>query len=171
MGMLLMMFRKLNLIQRKNNIEFQLTDANQQLLDYQNTSSALSNDSVSITDLASVSPSLFGPTLNHLMMAHGAATQYAEQSMAYMNSNSIFQQYGDQAPQMQQIAYMKAYESAREQVKKRIMAQLNQKEKQLEMKKTRLETQLAAIEKEEEGVSQRLQKGVEHQVAHYGLGG
>ena len=171
MGMLLMMFRKLNLIQRRNNIEFQLTDISQQLLDYQNKSSALSNDSVSITDLASVSPSLFGSTLNELSMAHIAATQYAEQSMAYMNSNSIFQQYGDQAPQMQQIAYMKAYESAREQVKKRIMAQLNQKEKQLEMKKTQLETRLAAIEKEEEGVSQRIQKGVEHQVASYGIRG
>ena len=137
---------------------------------YLKTDFLKSNDSVSITDLASVSPSLFGSTLNELSMAHGAATQYTEQSMAYMNSNSIFQQYGDQAPQMQQIAYMKAYESAREQIKKRIMAELNQKEKQLEMKKTRLETQLAAIEKEEEGVSQRLQKGVEHQVAHYGLG-
>ena len=171
MGMLLMMFRKLNLIQRRNNIEFQLTDISQQLLDCQKSSSTLSNDSVSITDLASVSPSLFGPTLNHLMMAHSAATQYAEQSMAYMNSNSIFQQYGDQAPQMQQIAYMKAYESAREQVKKRIMAQLNQKEKQLEMKKTQLETRLAAIEKEEEGVSQRIQKGVENQVTSYGIRG
>ena len=51
MGMLLMMFRKLNLIQRRNNIEFQLTDISQQLLDYQNTSSALSNDSVSITEV------------------------------------------------------------------------------------------------------------------------
>ena len=171
MGMLLMMFRKLNLIQRKNNIEFQLTDISQQLLDYQNASSALSNDSVSITDLASVSPSLFGPTLNHLMMAHGEATRYAEQAMGYMESNSIFQQYGDQAPQMQQIAYMKAYESAREQVKKRIMAQLNQKEKQLEMKKTQLNTQLTAIEKEEESTEQRIKKGVESQVAGYGLGG
>ena len=169
MGMLLMMFRKLNLIQRKNNIEFQLTDANQQLLDYQNTAAALSNDSVSITDLASVSPSLFGPTLNHLMIAHGEATQYAEQTMMYLNSNSIFQQYGDQAPQMQQIAYMKAYESAREQAKKRIMAQLNQKEKQMEMKVKKLETQLAAIEEEEKATTQRLQNAIPNQVSHYGL--
>ena len=89
--------------------------------------------------------------------------------MGYMNSNSIFQQYGDQAPQMQQIAYMKAYESAREQAKKRIMAQLNQKEKQMEMKVKKLETQLAAIEEEEKATTQRIQNAITNQVSHYGL--
>ena len=86
-----------------------------------------------------------------------------------MNNNSIFTQFGDKAPQMQQIAYMKAYEQAREQIKKRIMAQLNEREKQLEMKKTKLESQLAAIEEEEKATTQRIQAGVQSQVSHYGL--
>ena len=86
-----------------------------------------------------------------------------------MNNNSIFTQFGDNAPQMQQIAYMKAYEQAREQIKKRIMAQLNEREKQLEMKKTKLESQLAAIEEEEKATTQRIQAGVQSQVSHYGL--
>lgn len=169
MGMLLMMFRKMNLIQRKNNIEFQLNDANQQLLDYQQLSATLANNSTSITDIASIPPSLFGAGINQLMMAHGAATQYAETAMSFMNQNSIFTQFGDNAAQMQQIAYMKAYEQAKEQYKKRIQAQLNQKEKELEMKKTKLETQLAAIEEEEKATTQRIQAGVQAQVSHYGL--
>ena len=169
MGMLLMMFRKMNLIQRKNNIEFQLTDNNQQLLDTQSLSATLANDSASITDVASIPPSLFGAGINQMMMAHAADSQYAGQALTYMNNNSIFTQFGDNAPQMQQIAYMKAYEQAREQIKKRIMAQLNEREKQLEMKKTKLESQLAAIEEEEKATTQRIQAGVQSQVSHYGL--
>lgn len=169
MGMLLMMFRKMHLIQKKNNIEFQLTDLNQKLMDYQSLSASLANDSTSITDIASIPPSLFGSGINTLMMAHGAATQYANQAMTYMNNNSIFTQFGDNAPYMQQIAYMKAYEQAREQYKKRIMAQLNEQEKQMEIKKTKLEALLAQIEEEEKATTQRVQAGIQSQVSHYGL--
>lgn len=169
MGMLLMMFRKMNLIQRKNDIEFQLTENNQQLMDVQKLSTTLANDSVSITDIASIPPSLFGAGISQLMMMHSQASQYAGQAMTYMNNNSIFTQFGDKAPQMQQIAYMKAYESAREQIKKRVMAQLNEREKQLEMKKTKLDTQLATIEDEEKSTTQRIQAGIQSQVSHYGL--
>ena len=169
MGMLLMMFRKMHLIQKKNNIEFQLTDLNQKLMDYQSLSAALANDSTSITDLASIPPSLFGSGLNTLMMAHYASDQYAQQAMGYMNSNSIFTQFGDNAPYMQKLAYMKAYEKAQEQYKKRIMAQLNEKEKQMELKKTKLEALLAQIEEEEKATTQRVQSGIQSQVSHYGL--
>ncbi len=169
MGLLLMMYRKMNLIQRKNDIEYQLTDLNQQLMDYQKLSAALANDSTSITDVASIPPSLFGAGIDSMMLAHGMATQYANQAMAYMQQGSIFTQFGDNAPYMQQIAYMKAYEQGREQYKKRMMAQLNEKEKQLEMKKTKLETLLAEIEEEEKGTTQRIQSGVQSQVSHYGL--
>ncbi len=169
MGMLLMMFRKMHLIQKKNNIEFQLTDLNQKLMDYQSLSAALANDSTSITDLASIPPSLFGSGLNTLMMAHYASDQYAQQAMGYMNSNSIFTQFGDNAPYMQRLAYMKAYEKAQEQYKKRIMAQLNEKEKQMELKKTKLEALLAQIEEEEKATTQRVQSGIQSQVSHYGL--
>ncbi len=170
MGMLLMMFRKMNLIQKKNNIEFQLTDLNQKLMDYQSLSAALANDSTSLTDIASIPPSLFGSGINSLMMAHGAATQYANQAMSYMmNGGSIFTQFGDNAPYMQQIAYMKAYEQGREQYKKRIMAQLNEQEKQMELKKTKLEALLAQVEEEEKATTQRIQAGVQSQVSHYGL--
>ena len=159
----------MHLIQKKNNIEFQLTDLNQKLMDYQSLSAALANDSTSITDLASIPPSLFGSGLNTLMMAHYASDQYAQQAMGYMNSNSIFTQFGDNAPYMQKLAYMKAYEKAQEQYKKRIMAQLNEKEKQMELKKTKLEALLAQIEEEEKSTTQRIQSGVQSQVSHYGL--
>ena len=72
---------------------------------------------------------------------------------------------------MQQIAYMKAYEQGREQIKKRIQAQLNEKEKQIQMKKTKLEAQLACIEEELKGISQRLPQEVSNSISHYGLQG
>ena len=169
MGLLLMQFRKMQLLQSQNNVEFQLTDLNQKLMDYQSLSGTLANDNLTMSDIASIPPSLFGAGIDQLNMAHGFATQYAESVMQNMMSGSIFTQYGDNAPQMQQIAYMKAYEQGREQIKKRIQAQLNEKEKQIQMKKTKLEAQLACIEEELKGISQRLPQEVSNSISHYGL--
>ena len=171
MGLLLMQFRKLSLIQRQNNIEFQLTTLNQKLMDYQSMSATLASDSPTLADIASFPPSLFGAGVDHMMMAHNAASQYASSVVGSMANNSIFTQFGNNAQQMQQIAYMKAYEQAREQYKKRMQAQLNEKEKQIQMKKTNLEAQLACVEEELKGISQRLPQQVAGSISHYGLQG
>lgn len=171
MGLLLMQFRKMQLLQNKNNVEFQLTDLNQKLMDYQNMAGTIGNDSLTMADIASMPPSLFGAGIDQLNMAHNFAMQYADSVMQNMMSGSIFTQFGDNAPQMQQIAYMKAYEQGKEQIKKRIQAQLNEKEKQIQMKKTKLETQLSCIEEELKGVEQRLPQEVSSSISHYGLQG
>ena len=171
MGLLLMQFRKLSLIQRQNNIQFQLTTLNQKLMDLQSMSATLANDSPTLADIASFPPSLFGAGVNQMMMAHNAAMQYATNVVGTMAGNSIFTQFGDNAAYMQKIAMAKAYEQAREQYNKRIQAKYNQEEKQIQLKKTNLETQLACVEEELKGISQSLPQQVSSSISHYGLQG
>ncbi len=171
MGLLLMQFRKQQLLQAHNNIQFQLNNLNEQLMDLQSMAGTLSNDNVSMQDIASMPASLFGYGVDQLMMAHGSATQYANTVMQNMMNGSIFSQFGDNAAQMQQIAYMKAYEQGMEHMKKRMKAQLNEQEKQIQRKKTELETRDACIEEELKAVSQKLPQEVSSSISHYGLQG
>lgn len=173
MGLLLMQFRKMHLLQEKNNIEYQLTDLNQKLLDYQSMSATLANDNVSLSDIASMPASLFGAGVDNLMMAHGAALNYADGVMQNMaaGGNSIFDAMGGNAEVMKQIAYMKAYEQGRKQIQKRQEAQLNEKEKEIQLKKTKLESREACIEEELKGISQKLPQQISESVSHYSLQG
>lgn len=171
MGILLLQFRKMNLIQQQQNVEYQLTDINQQLNDYMSLSSTLANDSLTMADVASIPPSLFGAGIGALTNMHAQSSQYANQVLANMQAGSVFDQWGENSGYMQQIAYLKAYEQGQEQIKKRIQAQLNQKEKQLKNKQATLEAKQTMIDTELQKVDQRLAKDMERSVAGYGLGG
>ena len=171
MGLLLMQFRKQQLLQAQNNIQFQLNNLNEQLMDLQSIAGTLSNDNISINDLASMPASLFGFGINQLMMAHGNASQYANNVMQNMLNASIFTQFGDNAKYMQEIAYMKAYEQGMEHMKKRMKAQLNEQEKQIQRKKTELETRATCIEDELGAVSKKLPQEVSNSISDYGLQG
>ncbi len=170
MGLLLFQYRKQNLIQDQNNVEYQLVDLNQQLMDSQNLSATLANDSITMSDMASMPCSLFSFGMGSLMQADVLSRQYADQTMSNIGG-SVFDQYGDNKDSMMYIAWKKAYEQGREQYKKRMQMQLNQQEKQIQMKKTKLETRLACIEKELEGISQQLPNKVAGSISNFGLQG
>lgn len=170
MGCLLMLYRKMQLIQQDSDIQFQLTQLNQKLMDYQSLSATLSNESVTMTDVASIPASLFGAGIDGMMMAHNQASQYAQSAFGAMTANgSIFNQPGVDNQQMMKIAYMKLYEQGRQEVQKRQEAALNEKEKQLTMKIKKLETMDAAVNEEMKSLDGKIQTGVQQSVSHYGL--
>jgi len=169
MGCLLMLYRKMNLIQEQNDVQYQLVELNQKLTDYQSLSAALSNDSTSIADVATIPASLFGVGIDSMQMAHNQATQYANSAYAAASGQGIFNQAGMNTQQMMQIAYMKMYEQGRQEVKKRQEAALNEKEKQVTMKKTKLEVLDASISEELKAMDGKIQSGIQQSVSHYGL--
>lgn len=169
MGILLMTYRKLNLLQQQNDYEYQLEQLNQKLMDYQSMSSTLANDSVSMTDVASMPASLFGVGIDSMMLAHNQATQYAGSAYQAAASQGIFGQAGMNTPQMQQIAYMKFYEQGRQEAKKRQEAALNEKEKQIQIKKTKLEALLESTKEELQSMNGIMQNDIKSSVSHYGL--
>src|SRR5574344_888808 len=169
MGILLMTYRKMNLLQEQNNIEYQLVQLNQQLQDYQSMSATLSNDSPTMTDVASMPASLFGAGIDSMMITNNQATQYAKSAYQTALSQGLFNQQGLNTPQMQQIAYMKFYEQGCQATKNRQEAQFNEKEKQIQMKKTKLEALLESTKEELGAMNSQMQNDIKSSVSHYGL--
>ena len=166
MGLLLMMSRKLTLIRRKNNIQYQMVQINQKLNDIQKTSGVLASDNVTLADIAGMPASLFSQGITSLQQGHMMGMNWANNVM--MASGSLFAQYGPQAQQMYNIAFMKAYETGRTQYTKMLQAQINEKEKQIEQEKLLLEGELETVKEELESI--KLKDEVSSSVCHYGLG-
>ena len=166
MGLLLMMSRKLTLIRRRNNIQYQMLDLNRKLSEYQSLSGVLSSDSVNLADIAGMPASLFSQGVASLQQGHMMGMNWANNVM--MANASLFAQYGPQAQQMQQVAFAKAYETGRTQYNKILKAQINEKEKEIQQEKTLLEAEAATIKEELDSI--KLEDEVSSSVCHYGLG-
>ena len=165
MGLLLMMSRKLTLIRRKNNIQYQMVQLNQKLNEIQNLSGVLSSDNVTLADIAGMPASLFSQGIASLQQGHMMGLNWANNVM--MTNGSLFAQYGPQAQQMQQIAFMKAYETGRTQYNKMLQAQINEKEKQIQQEKTLLDAEYETVKEELDNI--KIKDEVSSSVCHYGL--
>ena len=169
MGFLMALSRKINLEHRQNNIQYQLADINSKMNDYTDYASILSQDSVSLTDIASLPTSLFGAGMMELTAAHGQALQLSSAQMNQMIASGMF---GDGSNQfVVQLTQQKLYENARKEIQKQMKVRLNEEEKSLQAKKTRLETQEKQIQQELQALDQSIANGVKSQISTYGLQG
>ncbi len=169
MGFIMFLARKIQLEHEQNNVQFQLTSISNKLQDYTNYVSILSSDSVQMADMASIPTTLFSQGLFELGNAHNQAVQIANAQMGQAQSSGMFGQNPN--PQMMNITYQKLYENARKQIQKQLQARMNEEEKQLQTKKTMLDTRLTMITKELESLDQHIGSGIKSQISNYGLQG
>jgi hypothetical protein len=169
MGFLMFLARKISLQNQDINIQYQLATLNSKLQDYTSYASVLSQDSISLSDISSLPSSLFMQGMAELSNAHYQALQISGNQFSQAMSSGLFGQ-GD-SQYVQQIAQQKMYENARKQIQKQLQARLNEEEKSLQAKKTRLETLDAEIQQELQGLDQKIASGVKSAVSNYGLQG
>ena len=163
-----MLARKIQLEDRKNDVEYQLMSISQKLNDLTSFASILSQDSISAADMASIPSSLFMQGMGELANAHMYAEQQAQNNFNVAMSSGMFGENTD--PYVQNLTMQKMYEDARRQYQKMLSAKLNEEEKSIQAKKARLDAQLAEIESELRGVEQRESKDVESSgIGRYGL--
>ena len=167
MGFLMLLARKISLQNRHNNIQYQLTTINNQLEDYTSYAGILSQDSVSLSDLASLPSSLFTQGVSELSNAHYQALQLSNSQMSQAVSSGMFGT--DQNQNLQAIAQQKMYENARKQIQKQLSARLNEEEKSLETKKTMLETLDAEITQELQNINDPMKSGIQSSISSFGL--
>ena len=168
MGFLMFLARKYSLIQRQNGINYQLMSINQQLNDYTDYVSILSQDSIDATDLANLPTSLFSQGLSDLTNATLAANQMASQQFNQaMAANGLFGQANNQY--IVQLTQQKLKENAFKQIQKQLQIRANQAEKKLGMKKVRLEAQLKEVETELQTIDQQIAGGIKAQISTFGL--
>ena len=147
MGFLMFLARKIQLEHKQSNIQVQLNEITRKLDDYTSFASVLSQDSISLSDVASIPSSLFGAGLNELGMMHGQA-----------NNQFVIQ-----------LTQQKLYENARHQLQKQLQARLNEEEKQLQSRKTRLEVQSEVVNKELEAMDRQIAQGIKNQISTFGI--
>lgn len=167
MGFLLMLSRKIQLQDKLNNLEYQVTTLNAQLGDLTTYCSILAQDSVSLGDLANIPSSLFGQAMGHLANADMFAQQVAQNNFNQAMSSGLFGQADN--PYVQQITMQKMYEDGRKQYQKQLMALLNEQEKSKKQTVARLQAQIELTQKELEKVEQREAQDAEKSVCGYGL--
>lgn len=169
MAFLMFLSRKISLQNQDNDIQYQLSTINSKLQDYTSYASILSQDSVSMTDIASMPSSLFSQGMADLTNAHYQALQISGNQYSQAVSSGMFGQTDNQY--IQQVAQQKMYENARKQIQKQIQARLNEEEKSLQAKKTRLEALDAEIQQELQALDQRIASGIKSSISTYGLQG
>ena len=114
MGFLMMLARKIQLQDRKNNLEYQITALNTKKDELISYASILSQDSVSLSDISSLPSSLFSQGMAELTNAHYQALQISQAQFSQAMSSGMFGAGGN--PQIEQITQQKMYENARKQI-------------------------------------------------------
>lgn len=169
MGFLLMLSRKIQLEDRKNNLEYQNLNLTRKLNDLTNYASILSQDSVNLSDIASLPSSIFSQGMSELTNAHFQAMNISQAQFQQAAASGMFGQNMD--PYVAGIAQQKMYENARKEIQKQLQARLNEEEKSLQAQQTRIQAQIELTDKELEKVEQREAKDIESAVGGYGLRG
>ena len=165
MGFLLMLSRKIQLEDRRNDLEYQINTINTKMNDLTNYASILSQDSISVNDMANIPSSLFAQGLGELANCDMFAKQNADNNMGMAMSSGIFGQTANQ--NVQGLAWQKMYEEASKQYRKMLQAKMNEEEKSLESRKARLDAQFTELKH----VEQREAQDIQSAVAGYGVGG
>jgi len=167
MGFIMFLARKMQLNNQKSNYEYQLMSITNKLQDYTQFASILSQDSISMSDIASLPTSLFMTGMAELGQAHNMASNIAMNQYNMAMGSGMFGNMQNQNVQI--ILQQKLYENARRELQKQLRARMNEEEKSLQNQKDRLTTQIAVIEKELESMDQKIAGGIKNQVAGYGL--
>lgn len=157
MSLLIFSYRKLDIIHRKNELNYRLMNLTRKLEDLQQYAANIADGSISMSDMMNTPGSMFNRQMMFMMYSHNASIWGAQQQFAMMQPTLQMQmQQMDPNSQMmyQQWVYQNLYKQQREMVGKQEAKLLNEQEKQIQKEKAQLETQLKMLDQEYESCKQ-----------------
>lgn len=158
MGLLIFAYRKLDIIHRKNELQYRLMNLTRKLSDLQQYAANIADGSVSMNDMMNTPSSMFGRQMMFMQYAHNGALFGAKQKFGMMQPMIAMQMQQMQDPNMQmmyqQWIFKNLYDQERERMGKQEAKLLNEQEKQIQQEKVKLETQLKLLEQEYEACKQ-----------------
>lgn len=165
MSLLIFGYRKLDIIHRRNDINYRLMELTRKLSDLQQYSANIADGSVSMSDMMNTPGSMFGRQMMFMNYAHNAALFGAQQNMAMMQPQIEMQMQQMPDPNMQMMyrnwIFQNLYKQQREQVAKQEAKLLNAQEKEIEKEKAKLETQLKLLEQEYQACAEGEKRSIE----------
>ena len=136
MSLLIFAYRKLDIMQRKSDLNYRLMNLTRKLSDLQQYAANIGDGSVSMSDMMNTPGSMFGRQLMYMQYAHNAALFGASQQMQMMQPQIAMQMQQMQDPNMQAMyqnwIFKNLYDQQREQIGKQESKLLNEQEKQME---------------------------------------
>ena len=145
MSLLIFAYRKLDIMQRKSDLNYRLMNLTRKLSDLQQYAANIGDGSVSMSDMMNTPGSMFGRQLMYMQYAHNAALFGASQQMQMMQPQIAMQMQQMQDPNMQAMyqnwIFKNLYDQQREQIGKQESKLLNEQEKQIQAEKAKIETQ------------------------------
>ena len=101
MSLLIFAYRKLDIMQRKSDLNYRLMNLTRKLSDLQQYAANIGDGSVSMSDMMNTPGSMFGRQLMYMQYAHNAALFGASQQMQMMQPQIAMQMQQMQDPNMQ----------------------------------------------------------------------
>lgn len=163
MGLLIFAYRKQDLIRRKFDIEFKMTQMSEKLRNLTSYATSIADGVVSLNDLMSVPPSMFNRMSMFMLYSHQASLAGAQEKYNFMSQTPGAMpqlQTPDLQQQYAQMMFKNCYDQEREKFKKIEEKVLDEQNKKISQEQAKLETQLKMIEAELESV-----KGAEDKAA------
>ena len=158
MSLLIFAYRKLDIMHRKNELNYRLMNLTRKLSDMQQYAANIADGSVSMSDMMNTPSSMFGRQMMYMQYAHNGALFGAQQKMAMMQPQIAMQMQQMQDPNYQamyqQWIFKSLYDQERERMGKQETKLLNEQEKQIQAEKAKLETQLKLLDQELEACKQ-----------------
>lgn len=158
MSLWIFAYRKLDIMHRKNDLNYRLMNLTRKLSDMQQYAANIADGSVSMSDMMNTPSSMFGRQMMYMQYAHNGALFGAQQKMAMMQPQIAMQMQQMQDPNYQamyqQWIFKSLYDQERERMGKQETKLLNEQEKQIQAEKAKLETQLKLLDQELEACKQ-----------------
>ena len=174
MGLLIFAFRKQDILRRKSDIEFKLTQMSEKLRNLQSYGSAIGDGSVSMNDLMNAPSSVFNRMSMFAMYSDQASRAGAQQKFEMMKMMpGAMPQIQDPKIQQQysQLMFKNLYDQEREKFAKIEEKMLNEQEKKITSENEKLSTQLKMLEAELVEVNKAEDNAVKSSAPKFGLSG
>ncbi len=171
MSLLIFVKRKIDIIHRLNNKNYQLNEIVSKLSDLTSYSSSIGDGAISMSDMMHAPGSMLGRMMMFAQFSHNAAIQMTQQQMTQMQPIIAAQtqqiQDANQAAQYQNWIQHCIYQQAREYLCKMEARTLNEQEKKLQKEKTHIETEIRMLEQELQSVERAEENGIKSWAPKY----
>ena len=170
MSLLILGFRKIDIIRQKNDLNYRLMQVTKKLSDLQQYAANIGDGSVSMFDMMNTPASMFNRQMMFSIYSHNMALAGAQQNFMMMQPmmNMQMQQMDPNAQAMyQQWVFQNLYKQQKERINKVEQKLLNQQETQIQQEKAKIESQLKMLDQELQSVSEAENKAIENWKPNY----
>lgn len=172
MSLFIYIYREQYILSRLSQLTMQLMDLQQKQVDYDSYAASIGDGTVSMNDLMECPASMFNRMSLFMFGSHAASMTNAQQkfgqTFSLAQSQGVFNNMQQaQVQQYQQSLFKSLYDQGRESFRQVEQKILNKEDLQIKSKMTKIQDEIAKLEKEKEGLAEAKKKAIEDTTPKY----